>query len=123
MLKKLFPYLIAFLIGISPILADGKSYRSSYGKSANNSKGSTYKIGNTKHKFNETYKTSGLPKVQRSEAAKRQFLRSKGYKKVPPGYEVDHTIPLSKGGKDQPSNMQLIPKSSHKQKTANERRK
>ncbi len=29
---------------------------------------------------------------------------------------------LSKGGSDTPSNMQLIPKSSHKQKTAAERK-
>jgi len=153
MSKRLFSFLIAFLIGISPVLADAKAYRSSYGKSSDNSKASihrsirsshsssfhpsktyrqprpspflksTYKIGNTKYKSNEIYKTSGLPKVQRSEAAKRQFLKSNGYRKVPPGYKVDHIIPLSKGGMDVPSNMQLIPKSLHKQKTATERRK
>jgi 5-methylcytosine-specific restriction endonuclease McrA len=36
---------------------------------------------------------------------------------------VDHIIPLSKGGRDEPSNMQLIPKSVHKQKTGSERKR
>jgi 5-methylcytosine-specific restriction endonuclease McrA len=84
---------------------------------------STYKIGGTKYNANERYKNSGLPKVERSATAKNQFLRSKGYKKVPSGYEVDHIIPLLKGGRDEPSNMQLIPKSVHKEKTASERKR
>jgi 5-methylcytosine-specific restriction endonuclease McrA len=153
MLKRLFSFLVAILISVSPVLTDAKTYRSSYGNPSNNSKSSihktnkstspisfhtsrtyrlqrssaypksTYKIGNTKYKSNETYKTSGLPKVQRSEAAKKQFLKSKGYDRIPPGDEVDHIIPLSKGGKDEPSNMQLIPKSVHKQKTASEKKR
>jgi len=153
MLKKLFPWLIAFLIAFSPILVEAKSYKSIYGKGSLHSgrsvyksygsshhvsshkdntyaskksslpQKSTYKIGNTKYSGNERYKSSGLPKVERSELAKREFLKSKGYKQVPPGYEVDHVIPLSKGGQDEPSNMQLIPKGAHKQKTASERKR
>ncbi len=155
MLKKLFPWLIAFLIAFSPILVEAKSYKSihhhgkdslhsretvykSYGSShhafshKDNTYASkksilppksTYKIGNTKYNGNERYKSSGLPRVQRSEPAKREFLKSKGHKRVPPGYEVDHIIPLSKGGRDEPSNMQLIPKGVHKQKTASERKR
>lgn len=71
----------------------------------------------------ENYKTTGMPKVKRNSGAKDSFLKSRGYEKVPQGYEVDHIIPLSKGGQDDPSNMQLIPKEMHKQKTANERKK
>lgn len=83
----------------------------------------TYKSGSTTYIMGENYKTTGMPKVKRNSGAKDKFLKSKGYDKVPSGYEVDHIIPLSKGGKDDPSNMQLIPKEMHKQKTANERKK
>ena len=153
MLKRLVSLLVAFLIAISPVLAEGKSFRSLHGHSSYDSQGflykanksnhfrpsngsktlkprkfstypkSTYKIGETKYKYNERYKTSGLPKVERNGSAKKQFLKSKGYNRVPPGYEVDHIVPLSKGGRDEPSNMQLIPKSVHKQKTASERKR
>jgi 5-methylcytosine-specific restriction endonuclease McrA len=88
-----------------------------------NYKAPTYKVGGTKYKYDETYKTTGFPKVERSASAKKKFLKSKGYSKSPKGYDVDHIIPLSKGGKDVPTNMQLLPKETHKQKTANERRR
>ncbi len=39
-------------------------------------------------------------------------------KQALPEYEVDHIVPLSKGGADTPSNMPLIPKSTDKEKTA-----
>ena len=71
---------------------------------------------------NETYKTTGYPKVERSATVKKEFLKSKGFDKVPEGYQVDHIIPLSQGGKDEPQNMQLIPTELHKTKTANERK-
>jgi len=86
------------------------------------SKVPTYNAYNaTKYKSGEVY-SNGMPKVDRSEAAKRQFLKSRGYDKVPPGYEVDHIIPLSQGGADAPYNMQLIPIGMHRLKTANERK-
>jgi len=149
MVKKLLSLFVALMIAASPVLLEAKSNRSSSGKSSYTSHGSihktyksglsgsrtykregvstypksTYKIGGTKYNANERYKNSGLPKVKRNGSAKKQFLRSKGYKNVPPGYEVDHIIPLSKGGRDEPSNMQLIPKIVHKQKTASERKR
>ncbi|MCL5072996.1 MAG: HNH endonuclease [Actinobacteria bacterium] len=89
----------------------------------NTSHKSTYKIGNTKYIAGESYKTTGQPKVERSESAKKNFLKQKGLTKVPPGYEIDHIIPLFKGGPDIPSNMELLPKSVHKQKSARERQK
>lgn len=67
------------------------------------------------------YKTTGYPKVERSYSAKNEFLKSKGYDKVPDGYQVDHIVPLFQGGKDIPSNMQLITTEQHKIKTANEK--
>jgi hypothetical protein len=48
-------------------------------------------------------------RIKRSHAAKSEFLRSIGVNngKTPPGYVVDHIIPLKRGGCDCPSNMQL----------------
>lgn len=105
-------------------LKSSYNYKTSKIKSStkSNFKSPKYKIGRTKYNYGETYKSSGLPKVDRSSSAKKEFLKSKGYSKKPSGYEVDHIIPLSKGGQDVPSNMQLIPKEVHKQKTANERK-
>lgn len=59
--------------------------------------------------------------VKRSEANKQEFLRSRGFSKVPEGFEVDHITPLSEGGLDDPSNMQLITIEEHARKTAKER--
>lgn len=149
MVRKLLSLFVALMIATSPVLLEAKSNRSSSGRSSCKSYSSfhkayksglsggrtykregistypksTYNIGGTKYNSNERYKNSGLPKVERSVTAKNQFLRRKGYKKVPAGYEIDHITPLSKGGRDEPSNMQLIPKGVHKQKTAKERKK
>lgn len=153
MLKRLLSIFVAVSMVTLPVLVEGKGYRSYHGKSPYQSRSSiykankssrystsyrdnthkpqkysthpksTYKIWNTKNTYSGRYKNSGLPGVKRSESAKREFLKSKGYKRVPPGYEVDHIIPLSKGGRDGPSNMQLIPKNLHRQKTADERRR
>lgn len=83
----------------------------------------TYTIGKTRYLSGERYKTTGLSKVVRSQTAKRQFLKSKGYTKTPRGYQIDHIIPLSQGGKDEPSNMQLLSTRDHQRKTANERKR
>jgi 5-methylcytosine-specific restriction endonuclease McrA len=80
----------------------------------------TYKVGKTEYYYNQYYQTTGKPVVKRSEANKREFLKSLGYKNVPKGYEVDHIIPLSKGGADEPYNMQLLKTEDHARKTAKE---
>lgn len=81
----------------------------------------TYKIGTTEYYYNQNYSTTGKPMVKRSESNKREFLRSRGYSQLPDGYEIDHITPLSEGGSDDPSNMQLLTIDAHKRKTANER--
>jgi hypothetical protein len=83
----------------------------------------TYKIGTTEYYSNESYSTTGKTKVKRSASNKMKFLKSLGYVKVPYGYEIDHIIPLSEGGSDDPSNMQLLTIEQHKRKTAKERSK
>lgn len=138
MKKILLLFLMFHIFGGGDIFAQKKSsgFKSSYklkssynykapkikSSTKSNFKSSTYNIGGIKYNYGETYKSSGLPKIDRSSSAKREFLKSKGYSKKPSGYEVDHIIPLSKGGQDVPSNMQLLPKAVHKQKTANERK-
>lgn len=88
-----------------------------------NAQNKTYKKGGTEYYTNKYYSTTGKPKVKRSQANKNAFLRSKGYYQVPYGYEVDHIIPLSEGGSDNPSNMQLLTIEQHARKTAIERTK
>ncbi|MDW8849904.1 HNH endonuclease signature motif containing protein [Flavobacterium sp. MMLR14_040] len=81
----------------------------------------TYKIGSTEYIYNQYYSTTGKPVVKRSETNKKIFLNSQGYKATPKGYQIDHIIPLSEGGTDEPYNMQLLTIEQHKQKTAKER--
>lgn len=86
-----------------------------------NAQSSTYNIGNTEYVHGEYYSTTGKPKVVRSAGNKKDFLQSRGYKSTPYGYEIDHIIPLSQGGSDDPYNMQLLTVSQHRAKTARER--
>ena len=92
---------------------DGRLTGSNYSK--------TYRDLFKVNRADSYYKSSGLLK-ERSSAAKQEFLRQHGLKEVPEGYEVDHIVPLSAGGSDDPSNMQLLPKSLHRLKTDWERR-
>ena len=86
-----------------------------------NAQSSTYSIGKTEYVSGEYYTTTGKPKVVRSASNKKDFLQSRGYKSTPYGYEIDHIIPLSQGGTDDPYNMQLLTVSQHRAKTARER--
>jgi hypothetical protein len=97
------------------------SYSSSLYRLTQSSKSKSY----SPTKFTKSYTPSynvGVQRdsqghIKRSSSAKREFLKSNGYNKVPEGYEVDHIVPLYKGGADDPSNMQLLPKDVHKEKT------
>ena len=105
-----------------------KSYRSPSLKtykspSLKSYKSKSYKTYPPKTYSPKNYRKSSLginslsDKPKRSTAKKKEFLKSRGYEKNPLGQEVDHIIPLSKGGADEPYNMQLLPKEMHKQKT------
>ncbi len=116
--------LLLILLGIAlpaptPAQKKPRKSKTSYGNTYKTKKTKTYK---TEYDYGKTYKTTGKTKVKRSKSNRDAFLKQKGYKKVPPGYDVDHIIPLSKGGTDTPDNMQLIPKSTHKEKTKAERK-
>lgn len=81
--------------------------------------GATYKVGTTTYQTGQYYR-SGSPKVERSESVRRQFLLSQGYSTTPRGYEVDHIVPLSRGGADASYNMQLLTIEAHRAKTSAE---
>lgn len=106
-MKKNYFLIILFLIFIGNTFAQKKQ---------------TYKSNGTTYYSNDIYKTTGQPKVRRNSTEKKEFLKSKGYNNVPQGYQVDHIKPLSEGGSDKSTNMQLITTEEHKAKTANERK-
>lgn len=54
--------------------------------------------------------------IQRDMAAKKAFMEQSGYPNGRPGYVVDHVVPLYKGGKDIPDNMQWLTVEQHKEK-------
>lgn len=55
-------------------------------------------------------------KKQRAErvAARRIYEKATG-RKIPPGHDLDHKKPLSKGGSNKPSNWRVV--SSHKNRS------
>src|SRR5262249_58127713 len=60
-------------------------------------------------------------RIQRSAAARNEFMRQTGYPKGRKGYVVDHIVPLECGGADTPSNMQWQTKAESKIKDRTER--
>jgi hypothetical protein len=47
-------------------------------------------------------------RIKRNSSARERFLQAHGLTRTPPGCQVDHIVPLAKGGPDVPSNMQLL---------------
>ncbi|MGA2957282.1 MAG: HNH endonuclease signature motif containing protein [Thermodesulfobacteriota bacterium] len=52
-----------------------------------------------------------------SASAREEFLKSRGLQSAPEGYMIEHKIPLYAGGRDEPSNMQLVTRDEHRAKT------
>ena len=47
-------------------------------------------------------------RIKRNGWAVTEFKRMTGWPNGRPGYEVDHIVPLARGGADKPSNMQWL---------------
>lgn len=78
----------------------------------------------TKHRssYSVTAPRDAYGRIKRSESARTAFKRQTGYPHGRPGYVIDHIIPLSKGGADDPSNMQWQTKADAKAKDKWERK-
>lgn len=66
-------------------------------------------------KENKLYKSKPdiIAKRVKNNAARREAIR-KGLAKVGDGKDVDHKIPLSKGGSNSPSNLRVVPASENR---------
>jgi len=97
----------------------GGSSGHSSGHSSSNSHSSTHKTKPAKDKSGEHHsnKAEGVPRDKNGHIARSEHARNEFNKSHPcpstgkssgacPGYVIDHTTPLKRGGKDDPSNMQ-----------------
>lgn len=62
----------------------------------------------------QTAKSNYLKELKQSGKAPKWMNQWLSEGKVPPGYAVDHKVPLSIGGEDSPSNMRLLDVAFHK---------
>jgi hypothetical protein len=97
------------------ISSSRSSTRSSSGKST---KGTSAKPRITSKRSSIKSTSSSVPKkstiahrnsngkINRSAAARYEFMKQSGYAKGRKGYVVDHIVPLEYGGADIPANMQ-----------------
>lgn len=101
----------------------GKSYKGRTQTHSAQSKSKSSVKYNPPSKIHPSVKRDSKGRIVRSAATKEAFLKSRGLKSVPKGYAVDHIIPLYAGGKDDPSNMQLLTKEQHRIKTKEDYKK
>lgn len=69
--------------------------------------------------------TKAQIRKERSPEKRKKVLKQKGYRggKLPPGKEVHHEPPVSKGGKTTPSQTTVVSKKKHKEIHARRRKR
>lgn len=77
--------------------------------------------GHHRSTYSTTAKRDSHGHIQRSSTAREHFMKETGYPKGRKGYVIDHIVPLSEGGADDPSNMQWQTKEDAKAKDKWER--
>ena len=138
-MKKLILVLLAICIPLAGFgqRRSGSSHRSTSSHSTRSSPSSSKKTSIAKPRASKapgyrpavrsnSQKAGGVQrdskgKIKRSSSAKEKFMNQTGYPKGRPGYVIDHVTPLSKGGKDDPGNMQWQTKEAAKAKDKWER--
>ncbi len=82
-----------------------------------------YRFSKDKSSYTKKYSKSSKiqrtsnGKIKRSYTVKKEFMRKTGYPNGRTGYEIDHKVPLNRGGPDTTHNMQWITPEEHKIKT------
>ena len=128
-------WLLIFIIILSPDILQAKGERNSssshssgrylgshtskrYSGKSYSSKSSSKKSGYSQHTSKAAYgvQRNSRGRIKRSSAAKHDFMKQTGYPNGRPGYVVDHILPLKRGGKDEPNNMQWQTKADAKAK-------
>ena len=94
-------------------------HRSTYSTSPKTSHYST--SGHHRSTYSTTAKRDSHGHIQRSSTERERFMRETGYPHGRKGYVIDHIVPLSEGGTDDPSNMQWQTKEDAKAKDKWER--
>ena len=61
--------------------------------------------------------TDSEGRIVPSASAREAFLRSRELQSVPEGYVIGYKVPLYAGGRDDPSNMELVTREEHRTKT------
>jgi hypothetical protein len=114
---------LSILITIPQLaLAGRKSSGGSHGSHHSYSSGSRschYHSGSSRHQsgsYAPGVQRDSQGHIERSQSAKRTFMKQSGYPNGRSGYVVDHIIPLKRGGSDTPWNMQWQTKDQAKAK-------